>query len=106
AHAVEVEIISGDQADEMLQEKLVLSLSSGRVIEVPIVGLTVDKKEEISVSERNLRAVENGNAPHFSGIDTIGNEWKISDFKDKKNVLLTFFPKCFTGGCAGQLASL
>lgn len=35
-----------------------------------------------------------------------GQEWRLSDLRGKKNLLLTFFPKCFTGGCANHLSSL
>ena len=45
-------------------------------------------------------------APDFSVLDTQGKQWKLSDLAGRKNVLLTFFPKCFTGGCANHLSSL
>ena len=45
-------------------------------------------------------------APNFVVKDTSGKEWKLSDLKGKENVLLTFFPQCFTGGCANHLSSL
>jgi peroxiredoxin len=45
-------------------------------------------------------------APDFSVNDADGKAWKLSDLKGKKAVLLTFFPKCFTGGCANHLSSL
>ena len=35
-----------------------------------------------------------------------GKVWKLSDLRGQKNLLLTFFPKCFTGGCANHLSSL
>ena len=31
---------------------------------------------------------------------------RLSDFRGKRAVLLTFFPKCFTGNCANQVISL
>jgi peroxiredoxin len=45
-------------------------------------------------------------APDFKVEDAKGNLWRLSDLRNKKNVLLTFFPKCFTGGCANHLSSL
>lgn len=37
-------------------------------------------------------------APVFSLIDTEGNPVKLAQFRGHKNVLVTFFPKCFTDG--------
>jgi peroxiredoxin Q/BCP len=45
-------------------------------------------------------------APDFTTTDMNGKAWKLSDLKGKENLLLTFFPKCFTGGCANHLSSL
>ena len=45
-------------------------------------------------------------APDFSVVDESGKQWKLSDLRGKRNVLLTFFPKCFTGGCANHLSSI
>lgn len=45
-------------------------------------------------------------APDFRVVDANGNPWHLSALRGQKNVLLTFFPKCFTGGCATQLSSL
>lgn len=44
-------------------------------------------------------------APDFTATDASGKTWTLSQLKGK-NVLLTFFPKCFTGGCANHLSSL
>lgn len=35
-----------------------------------------------------------------------GKVQRLSDYRGKSNLLLTFFPKCFTGGCANHLSSL
>ena len=43
-------------------------------------------------------------APDFTATDADGKTWKLSQLKGT-NVLLTFFPKCFTGGCANHLSS-
>lgn len=45
-------------------------------------------------------------APSFALRDANGKERRLSDLKDQKSLLLTFFPKCFTGHCASQLTSL
>ena len=45
-------------------------------------------------------------APDFRVVDANGNPWHLSAMRGQKNVLLTFFPKCFTGGCANHLSSL
>jgi peroxiredoxin len=45
-------------------------------------------------------------APDFIITDMNGKTVRLSDFKGKKNLLLTFFPKCFTGGCQNHLSSL
>lgn len=37
-------------------------------------------------------------APEFVLTDTQGKEVKLSDFKDKKNVVLAFYVLAFTGG--------
>lgn len=37
-------------------------------------------------------------APDFALTDTQGKEVKLSDFKDKKNVVLAFYVLAFTGG--------
>jgi peroxiredoxin Q/BCP len=45
-------------------------------------------------------------APDFNVVDANGKPWKLSGLRGKKAVVLTFFPKCFTGGCANHLSSL
>jgi len=44
--------------------------------------------------------------PSVSFIDSGGHHIDLAQFKGKKNVVLTFFPKCFTGGCTNHLTSL
>jgi peroxiredoxin len=43
-------------------------------------------------------------APDFALVDTKGNEVKLSDYQGKKNVVLFFFPKAFTGTCERQVS--
>lgn len=46
------------------------------------------------------------NAPEFSLYDTAKNLVSLSDFRDKKNVLLLFFPLAFTSTCTAELCSV
>ncbi len=61
-----------------------------------------------ATSEAHPREVlQVGNiAPDFTLVDANGKVQKLSDYRGKKQVLLTFFPKCFTGGCINHLSSL
>jgi hypothetical protein len=45
-------------------------------------------------------------APDFSMMDMNDTVRRLSDLRGKKNLLLTFFPKCFTGGCTNHLTSI
>ena len=45
-------------------------------------------------------------APDFTLVDFNGTTQHLSDYRGKKQVLLTFFPKCFTGDCINHLFSL
>ena len=62
-----------------------------------------DPKNQIAVAAPTVKAGDV--APDFTATDMNGKTWKLSELKGK-NVLLTFFPKCFTGGCANHLSSL
>ena len=44
-------------------------------------------------------------APDFELPDNNGDLVKLSDFKGKKNVVLFFYPKDFTGGCTAEACS-
>lgn len=103
SHAVEVSVQANDKVGFVLQETIRLTLSSGRVLETPIVG-KVTPATAVASKSSDLKI--GSLAPDFTIMDMNGNPWKLSDLRDKKNLLLTFFPKCFTGGCAGQMASL
>ena len=37
-------------------------------------------------------------APDFSIVDMNGQVRRLADLRGQKNLLLSFFPKCFTGG--------
>ncbi len=45
-------------------------------------------------------------APEFKGKDHEGNSVALSDFKDKKNVVLVFYPGNNTPGCTKQLCAI
>ena len=45
-------------------------------------------------------------APSFTGADQDGKAVKLADFAGKKNVLLYFYPKDFTGGCTKEACGL
>lgn len=45
-------------------------------------------------------------APSFALPASNGKTVRLSDFKDKKKVVLAFFPKAFTGGCTQEMSSL
>ena len=45
-------------------------------------------------------------APDFLLKDQNNQEVRLSDFRDRKNVLLVFYPLAFTGTCQGELRQL
>ena len=45
-------------------------------------------------------------APDFALSDMNGRVRRLSELRGRKNLLITFFPKCFTGGCANHLTAL
>jgi peroxiredoxin (alkyl hydroperoxide reductase subunit C) len=45
-------------------------------------------------------------APEFSFDDCNGKKWNLAELRGRKNVLLTFFPNCYSGRCSNQLSSL
>jgi peroxiredoxin (alkyl hydroperoxide reductase subunit C) len=46
------------------------------------------------------------NAPDFVLKDQNNQEVRLSDFRDRRNVLLVFYPLAFTGTCQGELCQL
>lgn len=44
-------------------------------------------------------------APDFTLKDAQGQEWRLKDFRDKKNVVLAFVPFAFSSVCSAQLPS-
>jgi peroxiredoxin len=45
-------------------------------------------------------------APDFVLKDQDRNEVRLSDFRGRKNVVLVFYPKSFTGVCQGELCAI
>ena len=50
-----------------------------------------------------MAKIKEGNkAPDFTGLDQNGKKIKLSSFREKKNVVLYFYPKDMTPGCTTQ----
>ena len=47
---------------------------------------------------------ENSLAPDFTALDLDGNAIRLSDFRNKKEVVVYFYPKDFTPGCTTEAA--
>lgn len=45
-------------------------------------------------------------APALSFTDALGHPRRLAELGGKRHLLLTFFPRCFTGNCTSQLTSL
>jgi mycoredoxin-dependent peroxiredoxin len=45
-------------------------------------------------------------APDFALKDQNNQEVRLSDFRDRRNVLVVFYPLAFTGTCQGELCQL
>ena len=45
-------------------------------------------------------------APDIDIIDANGTRRTLADLRGKRSLLLTFFPKCFSGNCTNQVVSL
>ena len=101
AHAVEVEVSTQGQAGSVLKGDVKLTLSDGSQVSIPVYAMLS------SVTSQPIALPSIGEfAPDFNIVDMNGETRKLADLKGKKNLLLTFFPKCFTGGCANHLSSL
>jgi peroxiredoxin len=105
SHAVEVVVRVQGKADSLLQDRVTLVLSDNRELDIDIIG-TIAKNATGMATNVASKVVSNLPAPDFLVSDMNGKAWKLSVLKGQKNLLLTFFPKCFTGGCANHLSSL
>ena len=102
AHAVELVVPVRGTLGTAFFERAQVALSDGRELPLDIMG---------SVGEGVLPALAanlklNAPAPRFAGVDASGNAVASTDLIGQSNLLLTFFPHCFTGGCESHLASL
>lgn len=76
-----------------------------RNVETVIDPATVST--HLSLQNDPTPAMQEGQvAPDFALSDMRGQVRRLSELRSRKNLLLTFFPKCFTGGCANHLSSL
>ncbi|HEX8834622.1 MAG TPA: peroxiredoxin family protein, partial [Abditibacteriaceae bacterium] len=71
-------------------------------------SITPEKAAEraLALADSTPPFAEGKPAPDFTVIDMNGQERKLSALRGHKSLILTFFPKCFTGGCANHLSSL
>lgn len=91
-----------EQADD--EKPIVIPVAPGADEAAELPKAEDDASVEIAVAKPSV--TEGDMAPDFKVEDANGKTWRLSDLRKKKNVLLTFFPKCFTGGCANHLSSL
>ena len=66
----------------------------------------VGERQKTPPTVRGLALTTGSVAPDFSLPDMNGKVRRLGELKGKKNVLLTFFPKCFTSNCTSQVSSL
>ena len=69
---------------------------------IPALPLRADDAPVANIPE----FVQGQRAPSINIADANGKRRILTDLRFEKRVLLTFFPKCFTGTCATQLTSL
>ena len=105
SHAVEINIAAEGEPGTLVQDNVLITLSNGQVISVPVVGrMATSQGRPVGQFGSSLQI--GLPAPDFSYHDMAGIIQRSSDLVGKKNLLVTFFPKCFTGGCANHLSSL
>ena len=79
---------------------------AGFVREHRVLDVATATREFASFVDTTPLLQEGQLAPDFAVIDMNGQMRRLSDLRGKKNLLLTFFPKCFTGGCTNHLTSI
>jgi len=61
--------------------------------------------QQVQQSQQHSRLKVGDMAPEFALAGTNNFNFKLSEFKGKKNVVLAFFPAAFTQGCTTELTS-
>jgi peroxiredoxin Q/BCP len=102
AHAVELQIPTSGAVGDPIFGRATLDLSDGRELSIDIFGTVVQGKLPVVAQNLNLGQT----APVWNGSDANEKSLSSRDFAGRSHLLLTFFPRCFTGGCASHLASL
>ena len=101
AHAVELLVpVKGAQGESFF-ERATVELSDGRELNLDLIGSI--GAGTLPTLAQNVKL--NAPAPAFIGTDSTGKRVSLQGLRGH-NVLLTFFPHCFTGGCESHLASL
>ena len=86
-----------------------------RILLLPVLAFALHAVEtpikvyaDQSVSEQTKTTeIEVGqDAPSIDMVDAYGKPRRLADLRGKSGLLLTFFPKCFTGNCTNQVVSL
>jgi thioredoxin-dependent peroxiredoxin len=60
----------------------------------------------VAVQSEPIITKVGGDAPAFSLPGTNGKTVSLADFKGKKQIVLAFFPKAFSGACTKEMAAL
>ena len=84
-------------AQKLKDWKQILTAARQSTIPQPIISVPDAATAPLQVGDK---------APEFSTVDANGRPWNLAQWRGQRNVLLTFFPKCFTGQCEQHLESL
>ena len=101
AHAVELLVTVSGTLGEAFFERASVELSDGRELALDLMGSVGEGTLPIIAGNVRLNAP----APAFAGTDINGKAVSLQSLRGQ-NVLLTFFPHCFTGGCESHLSTL
>ena len=101
AHAVELVVPVTGKVGDAFFERASVALSDGRELALDVMGSVA--AGTLPALAANLKL--NAPAPDWSGTDSAGQTVALAGLRGQ-NVLLTFFPHCFTGGCESHLSTL
>ncbi len=104
AHAVQFDTNISGKVGDVIDGAAKITFSDGTAVDVPIQGIVGDPSQFPHLEVPKLLVGQI--APDFYVLDTNGHVQHLLDLRGKRNLLLTFFPKCFTGGCANHLTSI